>query len=423
MAKLAINGGTPVIGKPLTRYNTIGAEEKKAVADVMDSGVLSDYIGAWHEKFMGGAQVLALESQTAQMVGAKHALAVNSATSGLYAAMGAFGVGPGDEVIVPPYTMIASVTSAIVWGAVPVFADLDPRTFCISPDSIRKKITPRTKAIVAVDMFGHPADFAEIMKIAGEHGLKVLEDAAQSPGVRQNGRMTGSLAHAAVYSLNYHKHVHCGEGGIVFTDDEDIARKVSLIRNHAEAVVRGMQVTDLVNMVGQNYRLSELHAAIAIEQYKKLDGLLRRRIELADRLSARLKNIPGLTPPYVQPGSEHAYYVYPITYDAEKMGVSRDLFVKAVCAEGFPVAGGYVKPLYLEPMFQQRIAIGRDGFPFKGSDVSYEKGICPVAEHMDATGLIITGQLHGMLTDEEIEGIACIFEKVAEHIGELSQAA
>lgn len=421
MPKLAINGGSPLIKHSFPSYNTIGREEKEAVARIMDSGNLSQYIGAWHDDFWGGPAVKELEKYAAGMVGAEYALAVNSATSGLYAALGAIGISPGDEVIVPPYTMVASATAALVWGGIPVFADIDPATFCISPKSIKEKITPKTRAIVVVDLFGHPGDYDEIMRIARAHNLLVLEDAAQAPGVTYKGRLCGNLADIGVYSLNYHKHVHCGEGGIVFTNSEVLMKKVALIRNHAEAVVRNMGHADLSNMIGQNYRMSELHAAIAREQYKKLQGLLHTRISYANKLTSHLKEIDGIEPPYVQTGCEHAYYVYPIKYDAKKMkGVHRDTFIAALNAEGLAVSGGYVKPIYLEPMYQKKRAFGTGHWPFELSNVSYEKGICPNCERMNESELMLIGNIHAQLEETDIDLMADVFAKVAENIDELT---
>jgi perosamine synthetase len=420
MSKLAINGGAPVIKKAPAPYNTIGAEEKQAVIDVMERGNLSQYVGAWCGDFMGGSIVKDLEARTAKQVGTKYALAVNSATSGLYAAAGAFGLSPGDEVIVSPYTMVASVTAAVVWGAIPVFADIDPKTFCISPKSIEEKITPRTKAIFAVDIFGHPADFDTIKAIAKKHNLYVMEDAAQSPGAFYKGKPCGDLADIAVFSLNYHKHVHCGEGGVVFTNDKRLMEKIALIRNHAEAVVGDMGFDDLTNMVGQNYRMSELHAAIAVEQYKKLDDLVKKRIAHANRLSARLKKIEGITTPYVQDDCKHVYYIYPLKYDRTKMkGVHRDVFVKALNAEGLEAAGGYVMPIYLEPMYQKKQAFGKNGWPFSLGPTNYQKGLCPTCESMYENELITMGNVHAQLSEQDINAIAEVFEKVTANLDEL----
>src|SRR4051794_1140057 len=228
----------------------------------MDSGVLSQYIGAWGEDFMGGPRVRALEAAWAERFEVRHALSMNSATSGLNAAAAAAGVGPGDEVIVSPYTMTASAVCALVHGAIPVFADIEPDTFCLDPRSVRERITPRTKAIVAVDIFGCPADFDALLEIAREHELVLIEDAAQAPGATRGGRPAGTLGHIGIYSLNYHKTIQCGEGGVVVTDDDALAERLALARNHGEAVVADMG-SRAADVLGFNYRLGELEAAIA----------------------------------------------------------------------------------------------------------------------------------------------------------------
>jgi perosamine synthetase len=226
MAKLAINGGEPIRTKPFPIYHSIGESEKRAAMEVLDGKVLSAFLGTWSDNFYGGPRVREFEKYWADYFEVKHAVSVNSATSGLYSAVGAVGISPGDEVIVAPYTMIASATGALVYGGIPVFADIDPDIFCITPDSIRDRITPYTKAIIVVDLFGHPADMDEIMEIAEEHSLKVIEDAAQAPGASYKGRKAGTLAHVGVFSLNYHKTIHSGEGGVVVTDDDEIAERV-----------------------------------------------------------------------------------------------------------------------------------------------------------------------------------------------------
>jgi perosamine synthetase len=421
--KLAILGGSPVRTTPFPRYNTIGEEEKRAVMEVLDTGVLSQFLGTWHPDFYGGERVRKLEREWAAYFGVKHAVTVNSATSGLYAAIGAAGISPGDEVIVSPYTMAASATAALVYGAIPVFADIDPEIFCLSPSSIRQRITPHTKAIIVVDIFGHPADMNEIMVIAREHNLVVIEDNAQGPGTFYHGRAAGRLADMGIFSLNYHKTIHTGEGGVVVTDDDELAERVQLIRNHAEVVVRGKKVQNIVNMVGFNYRMTEIEAAIGSEQLKKLKGLVEKRQENAAYLSARLSGLPGLSTPVTRTGATHGYYLYALRYDAKATGVSRERFVEALKHEGLNVNVGYVQPLYLEPMYQQRIAFGKDGFPFtysgyKGT-VDYGKGICPVTERMHFEELICGDFCHAGLGKEELDDIAGIFTKVCSNLEEL----
>lgn len=424
MSTLALLGGAPVRTAPFPEYVTIGEEEKRAVMEVLDSTVLSSFLATWSPYFYGGPRVQALERAFEAHFGVRHAVSVNSATSGLYAAVGAAGVGPGDEVIVSPYTMSASATAAIVYGGVPVFADIDPDTCCISPQTIRPCITPRTRAIIVVDIFGHPADMDGIMALAKEHGLVVIEDAAQAPGATLNGRPAGTLGHMGVYSLNYHKTIHCGEGGVVVTDDEGLAERLQLIRNHAEVVVKNKGTRDLVNMVGFNYRMTEIEAAIAAEQLKKLDRLVARRREVAVQLTAALADLPGLALPVVKPGVEHGWYLYVMRYDAAAAGVSRERFVEAVRAEGVPLVGGYVEPIYLQPMYQQRIAFGRQGFPFthsaEAAKVDYGMGICPVTERMHFAEVIFTNICHADTGPQEIEDFAAAVKKVLEHAAELA---
>ncbi|PKL70351.1 MAG: DegT/DnrJ/EryC1/StrS family aminotransferase [Methanomicrobiales archaeon HGW-Methanomicrobiales-1] len=423
MTELAIFGGRPVRKKPFPPYISTGEEEKQAVIEVMDSKVLSKFLGEWSPDFYGGPRVQKLEKEWADYFQVKYAVSVNSATSGLYAAVGASGIGPGDEVIVSPYTMSASATAALVYGAIPVFADIDPDIFCITPESIRERITPRTRAIIVVDIFGHPADMDEIMEIAEEHDLIVIEDAAQAPGATYHGRYAGTLGHMGVYSLNYHKTIQCGEGGVVVTNDEDLAERMRLIRNHAEVVVNHKEVKNLVNLIGFNFRMTEIEAAIASEQLKKLEKLLIPRIQAANYLTTHLREYPGLKTPLIRKGVRHGYYVYPLRYDASVTGVSRENVTRALNAEGIPFDSGYVQPLYLEPVYQQRIAFGKNGFPFtyegyKGT-LNYKKGLCPVTELMHYTEVMTTNICHANITQEDLNNVLEAFEKIFNHIQEL----
>lgn len=423
MSKLALFGGKPVRERPFPRYNTMGEAEKRAVAEVMESGILSDYLGSWEPEFFGGHRVKTLERCWGNQFGVKHAVSVNSATSGLYVAVGAAGVGPGDEVIVSPYTMTASVTCVLLWNAIPVFADISPDTFCLDPESIRKAITPRTKAIVVVDLFGHPFDADKIMSIAREHNLVVIEDAAQAYGGQLNGRLAGTLADIGVFSLNFHKTIHCGEGGICVTNNDDYAERMQLIRNHAEVVVKDKGVSNIVNLIGFNMRLGEIESAIAIEQLKKVDKLVEARIEQADYLTERLKKYPGITTPVVRPGATHGYYSYVIKYDESKSGVPRKKIADALNAEGIPTGVGYVEPIYLQPIYQQRIGYGTKGCPFTcgfySGNVSYEKGICPVTERMHEKELISHSLVYKGMLRADLEDIDAAYSKVFGEIGEL----
>lgn len=253
--KLALLGGEPLIGTPLTLLKAMGEEEVEAAAAVVRSGVLSAFIGAPGEFFLGGPQVRAFERKAADYFGVKHAITVNSWTSGLIAAVGAIGIEPGDEIITTPWTMSATAMAILHWNALPVFADIDPETFNIDPVKVEALIGPRTRAILAVDIFGQSADMAALRAIADRHGLKLLGDTAQAPGSLIDGKFTGTLADIGGFSLNYHKHIHCGEGGILVTDDDRLAERLCLIRNHAESVIKSDVPSDLANMIGYNFRM------------------------------------------------------------------------------------------------------------------------------------------------------------------------
>lgn len=414
--KLALLGGSKTIAKPFKRYNPIGREEAAAVQRVMESGVLSQFLGRWGADFFGGPRVQEFERQCEAYFGVKHAVTVNSATSGLIAAIGAIGIEPGDEVIVSPWTMSASATAILHWNAIPVFADIDPETFCLDPQSVEANITPYTKAIMAVDIFGHPADMEKLSAIAKRHGLKIITDAAQAPGVHQKTKFAGTLADIGCFSLNYHKHIHTGEGGILVTDDDNFADRLRMIRNHAEAVAGDREVTDLSNMVGHNFRLGEIEATIGIEQIKKLNGFVASRQRAAKRLTDGLVDLRGLRTPVVRLGNTHAYYVYPMVLDVDQLGVPRSKIIAALDAEGVKgLAGGYVN-VHLLPMYQKKIAYGSHGFPWNSSichrDVSYAKGICPVAERLhDSTYMGFAMCLHE-LTNEDLDLVVEAFRKV-----------
>ena len=432
MGILAINGGKKVRTKEFEAYNTIGREEEEAAIRVLRSGKLSTFLGTWHDDFYGGVEVRSLESEWAEYFGVKHAISVNSATSGLFCAVGATGIEPGDEVIVSAYTMSASAVAAVVYGAIPVFADIEEDYYCLDVNAIEKLITKKTKAIIVVDIFGQVYDVHAINTLAKKYNLIVVEDAAQAPGASLDNKFAGTFGDMGVYSLNYHKHIHAGEGGVIVTDNDELADRLYLIRNHAEAVLdaRGFKdKKELTNMVGFNYRLSELHAAIAREQLKKLDMLIETRIENALYLNDQLANIDFLTTTKIRKNSTHAFYVQPFQFDAKKAGVSRAKFVQALKAElpatklrdesDVLIGAGYVKPLYLQPMYQEKIAFGSKGYPFNLSDRSYEKGLCPVTELMHEERLITHELMRPPAIRDDLDDVVRAFYKVAENLNEL----
>ena len=379
---LAINGGTPTIDGPLPPDVTIGQAEADAAMRAFKRGSLSAYYGSWGPEFLGGEEVKAFEDEWGQQFDVPHVVSVNSATSGLYAAMGAIGLSPSDEVIVPPYTMSATAMAPLIYGGIPVFVDIEPETFCLDVEKVRAAITEKTRAIIAVNLFGHPARLQELHALARERGIYLIEDNAQGPLASEDGAYAGTVSDIGVFSLNYHKHIHTGEGGMCVTRDPELALRLQAIRNHAENILEPAGIADPVNMIGYNYRMTEMSAAVGRTQLSKVEAEVSRRQKLAEHLSAGVDGLEGLTVPHVRAGCRHVYYVWALRMDEAKLGVSRKDFSAALAAEGFPHATGYLRPLYMLPVFQKRIAIGRDGWPFTLTDRKYEKGLCPVAERM-----------------------------------------
>jgi perosamine synthetase len=429
--KLAIHGGEPVRNKPFPAYVTVGEEEKKAVCEVIDSGCLSKYLGTWHEQFNGGVQIQALEQEWAEYFGVKQAIAVNSCTSGLYCAVGTTGIEPCEEVIVSPYTMCASATAPLIYNAIPVFADIESDYYCLDPEDVERKITEKTRAIIVVDIFGQPYNADSINAIAKKHGLIVIEDAAQAPGAKLNNKFAGTLGDIGVFSLNYHKHIQCGEGGIIVTDDDVLAEKCRLIRNHAEAVVEGMGHTDLTNMIGFNFRMTEIEAAISRIQLEKLKDLNSKRLENVGYFESKISNIPAISMPKVRDQADHVYYNHVCKFDKDIAKIDRDTFIEAVRAElpynelreqeGVKLSVGYVKPLYLQPMFQNRVAYGSNSYPFSESKISYDKGICPVAERMYFSELFLHEFILPSMQKSDIDDIVLAFEKVWNNRNEINE--
>ena len=413
---LALFGGPKTIPSPFRRYNPIGREECEAAKQVIDGGALSQFIGAWAQDFYGGPKVKEFERQCETYFGVKHAVTVNSWTSGLIAAVGAIGIEPGDEVIVSPWTMCASATAILNWNAIPVFADIEPRTFCLDPASIEANITPHTRAIITVDIFGHSSNMDAIMEIARHHNLKVITDSAQAPGALYHGKYAGTLSHVGGYSLNYHKHINTGEGGIVVTDDDLIAERTRLIRNHAEAVVGPKGFTDLTNMLGYNFRLGEIECAIGIQQLKKLRGLITRRQHSAERLRERLAGLEGLRLPITEPGCTNVYYIYPMIVDVAELGIAKTRLAEALRAEGVPGLATEYQNVHLFPMYQKQMAYGSRGFPWTAEfcrrQVDYRKGICPVAEGLNDTTYMGFAICLFDLSDDDVDALGRAFHKV-----------
>jgi perosamine synthetase len=421
-SKLALLGGNKTISRSFARYNPIGPEELEAAKAVIESGVLSQFLGAWHEDFYGGPKVREFEAAACKYFGVKHAVTVNSWTSGLVVAIGAIGIEPGDEVIVTPWTMSATASAILHWNAIPVFADIDPQSYNLCPTAIEQCISPYTKAIVVADIFGQSADISEIMTLAKQYGLKVISDTAQAPGALYKSSFAGTLADIGGYSLNYHKHIHTGEGGILVTNNPEFAERMQLIRNHAEAVVEKMGVQNLANMIGHNFRLGEIECAIGIEQLKKLKHLSASRQSIAQRLNEGLSELNGLLTPKVGSDRTHVYYVYAMQLEARNIGISRDIICQALNAEGLNVSNRY-QNIHLLPAYQRKIAFGSHGFPWTSDickrEISYEKGICPVAERLNDESYLGLGLCSFDYERPDVDLVVQAFHKVWRNLDDL----
>ncbi|AXX93547.1 DegT/DnrJ/EryC1/StrS aminotransferase [Malaciobacter molluscorum LMG 25693] len=427
MPNLAINGGNKVRKELFGRYNNIDQKEIDEVVKVMKKGVLSKYLGAWHEDFYGGEKVQEFEQAWSEYFDVKHSISVNSNSSGLITALGACGIGLGDEVIVSPYSMSISATAPLFWNATPVFCDLEPNSYSFCIDSLKKAITKNTKVIVVVHIFGCPSNMKEIMQVAKENNLYVIEDCAQAPGAKYDDKFVGTIGDIGVFSLNYHKHIHTGEGGVCTTNNDALANKMQLIRNHAESVVENKGETEFENMLGFNFRLTEIQAAIGIEQLKKLNSELKIRQQYAKMYDEALSKYPFIKITRLE-NRTHSYYVQAFQFIEDIAKVSRDKFINAVKAElevvegreneGVPIGQGYVKPIYMLPMFQNKIAYNKRNFAFK-EEINYEKGTCPNVEKFHFHTLWTHDLTRSPFTKEDVNDIINAYVKVCENLDEL----
>jgi perosamine synthetase len=307
---------------------SMGDEEKQAVLDVMDSGML-----------VQGSQVAEFEQVFADYHGAKFGVAMSSGTSALMATMMAHGVAPGDEVIIPSFSFFATASSVLSVGAQPVFADIDPRTYCLSVDAAEAAITRRTVAIMPVHLYGHPADMSRFEAICQKHGLVLLEDAAQAHGAALDSRRVGTWGTAS-FSFYPSKNITTGEGGMVLTNDEEIARKLRMIRN------QGMNHQYHHEVVGYNFRMTNLAAAIGLAQVKHLDQWTRQRQENARYFDTCLRNV---NVPFVSPGVSHVYHQYTIRVPD---GMDRDSVLNKLNEQGIGARVYYPKPIHHQPVVE-----------------------------------------------------------------------
>lgn len=343
--------------------------EIKAITEILQSGLLSGF-RANSDHHLGGKYVQKFEADFKAYFSVKHAVSFSSATSALHTALIACGIEPRDEVITSPFTFSASASCILMAGAKPVFADIRDDIYCLKLHSIQEAITPKTKAVIPVHLHGHPADMDEIMMVKSL-GIKVIEDCAQAIGAVYKGKYAGTMGDCGVFSFNQHKHINTGEGGMLITNDDEIAETSRLVRNHGETQS---------HILGYNYKMTEITAAIGAERLKGLDKDLKHRRELASCLTEGISGISGLTPPIVYPDCQHSFYTYPVRVK------NRDKLQDKLLQRGIYFGKGGLKPLHL--------------FPFYGGHV----GQFPIAEKMWKE-VMFTDRIKFPLTKKDIRDI------------------
>lgn len=376
--KLAIEGGKPIKEeKPLYKYggaDIYGREEVNAVKEVLEAGSPFRYYGP---ELLNKSEEF--EKKFAKFTGTKYALAVTSGTAAVHVALGAIGIGPGDEVITTPMCWVSDAMAILYQNAIPIFADINFRTLCVDPQEIRKKITDKTKAILLVHYSGLPAEMDEIMQIAKENDLYVIEDASHAYGAEHKGHKIGSIGHISCFSCQFIKAITCGDGGVVATSEDKVYERA--YRFHDLGLFHHKRTDS--PMLGYNYRITEMQSAILVEQLKKINYVNEKRRENAEYFLEGLKDIGGVSsrvvPNYVIP----VYYNIPVLVDWTKVSVSYNEFQKAMEAEGTPV-GRISRPPYYSNFLKSQNVYLRSKCPFQcpwfGKKVSYENGLCPKAE-------------------------------------------
>jgi perosamine synthetase len=356
----------------------VDEDDIQAVAEVLRSDWLTT-----------GPQVGRFEEAVAAFAGARHGVAVSSGTAALHAAMQAIGIGPGDEVIVPAITFVATANCVVYQGGAPVFADVEPATLLIDPDEVRQRITPKTRAIIAVDYAGQPCDYDKLRQIADEHNLFLVSDSCHSLGAEYRGRRVAEIADLTVFSFHPVKHITTGEGGMVVTDQAELAAKMKRFRNHGIATdhrEREKQRTWYYEMrdLGFNYRLSDLQCALGVSQLRKLPEWLKRRHEIAAGYDQALAGLPVL-PLEKAAWAKHAHHLYVIRIDAEKSGVDRDTLFERMRSENIGVNVHYM-PVYMHPYYRMRQIAG--------------ECVCPGAEN--AYGKILSLPIYQGMSDGDL---------------------
>jgi perosamine synthetase len=327
-----------------------------------------------------GKYVERFEKEFSKFCGVKYGVSTTSGTTAMHLALASLGIGQGDEVIIPTFTMIGSVNPIVYCGAKPVFVDSELRTWCMDPKRIEEKITDRTKAIVVVHIYGHPVDMDPILEIAKRHGIKVVEDAAEAHGAEYKGRKTGSLGDIAAFSFYANKIITTGEGGMIVTNNDELAERARLLSDLAHSKERRF----LHKHIGFNYRMTNMQAAIGVAQLERIGGLIKRRIKNAELYNSLLKDVDGITLPPNAEWVKNVYWMYSVLIE-DNFGITRDELMDKLKAVGIDTRTFFI-PMHTQPMF-------------KDSSPSF-----PVAEDLSRKGINLPSG--PVLKEEDIKYVA-----------------
>ena len=373
--------------------------------EVIDSGNLFRYGGKFVDKF---------EKDFAALIGMKHAVASTSGTSAIHVAVGMVNPNPGDEIITAPITDMGSLIGIMFQNAIPVFADLDPETYTMLPESIEARITPKTKAILVVHLFGQSADMDPILEIAKKHNIKVIEDCCQAYLAEYKGRLVGTMGDIGCFSLQQSKHMAAGDGGITVTNDDHLARRARLFADKGWPREPGAR--DYL-FLGINYRMNELTGAVAAAQVGKVEGVVARRRAIGEAITRGIADAPGVIPPTVREGCKHSWWQYALTIDESVLKCSPVEFGQALSKEGIPAGVGYIgKPIYMSPIFLETVTYGDSGCPFTcphANPRTYRESDCP--NTLEILRKIIIVPCNEFYTDKDVSDIIAGVQKVARH--------
>ncbi|NPV55008.1 MAG: DegT/DnrJ/EryC1/StrS family aminotransferase [Firmicutes bacterium] len=387
---LALYGGTPVTRDPFPMWPQFAPETIEAAMEPLKTGKVNYWTGTYGMEF---------EQKFAEWNGAKYGISTSNGTSALHVALAGLGIGPGDEVITPSYTFIASSFCVCQAGAVPVFADVKREDHTISPESIKSKITDKTRAIIAVHLYGNVCDMDPIMEIAREHNLFVVEDCAQAHGAMYKGKKVGTIGHAGAFSFCQSKTFTTGgEGGCVITDDEDLAWECRSFRDHGYDVRQRMRLLELEaklpyihNRVGFNYRMTEMQSIIGLKELERLDSWnLKNRRRNGEMLIAALKDCPQIKylPPHNVDGKVNGFWLFPVVLDLDNLTCDKKTFTDALVAEGIPAGPVLWPQSYKERAYREHNGFGRAKYPFEDpladpESVDYTKVFCENAAWLE----------------------------------------